>query len=146
MTSASTRRRRITTTCTDGSTRGGARAGFSLVEMLISLVLLAGVVLAMAMGTTLVSRSVSDTGARSRAQALADLQIARVRAWPSYGTLSDLTGAAYNGTTGGLVSSTQVAVDSAQGIRTTTVTVTITGQGGSGLKLPVRRRIVVAAP
>lgn len=123
-----------------------ARAGFSLVEMLVAIVLLAGVVLAMSMGSTMVSRSVSDTGARNRAQALADLQIARARAWPAYATLTDLAGAAYNGTTAGLVSATQVTVDSAQGVRTTTVRVTITGQPGSGLALPVRRRIVIAAP
>lgn len=122
------------------------RAGFTLIETLVAVVLLSGVVLAMAMGTTQASKRVSDSSGGSRAQALADVQIARARVWPTYSTLSDLSAPAYNTAIEGLTPSTNVIVDSTNGIFQTKVTVTVTGGTTSGLNIPIRRTIIVAAP
>jgi VCBS repeat-containing protein len=131
---------------TDRASRVRRRAGFSLVEVMVALTLLVGVVLAMAMGSTRSSHSVSDAGARSRANAIADQQISLARVWSSYNSLSELSGASYNATSEGLTPATTVVVDSTDGVRTTTITVTITGGPGSGLTQPVRRQITLAAP
>lgn len=120
--------------------------GFTLIETLVAVVLLSGVVLAMAMGTTQASRRVSDSSGGARAQALADIQIARARVWPTYATLVDLTSPTYNMAIEGLTPSTSVVVDSTNGIFQTKVTVTVTGGTTSGLKIPIRRTITVAAP
>lgn len=123
-----------------------ARRGFSLVEIIVALTLLVGVVLAMAMSSTTASHSVSDAGARSRANAIADQQIALARVWTSYNTLGELSGSLYNATQEGLQPTTAVVVDSAHGVRTTTVIVSVTGEPGSGLRQPVVRRLTIAAP
>jgi Tfp pilus assembly protein PilV len=122
------------------------RTGFSLIEVIVALTLLVGVVLAMAMGSTRSSHSVSDAGARSRAHAIADQQIALARMWSPYTALPELAGPDYNVASDGLMPATTVVVDSTDGVRTTTVTVTITGGAGSGLVQPVRRQITLAAP
>jgi len=128
------------------SPRHRVRRGFSLVEIIVALTLLVGVVLAMAMSSTTTSHSVSDAGARSRANAIADQQIALARVWGAYNTLGDLAGAGYNVASDGLTPTTSVVVDSATGVRTTTVTVRVAGGPGSGLLQPVVRRITIAAP
>jgi prepilin-type N-terminal cleavage/methylation domain-containing protein len=123
-----------------------ARRGFSLVEIIVALALLAGVVLAMAMGMTASSHSVSDSGARSRANAMADQQITMARVWTNYPTLGQLESPAWNVPVDGLTPATTVVADSTGGVRTTVVTVTITGNATSGLGQPVVRRITLAAP
>ena len=123
-----------------------ARRGFSLVEIIVALTLLVGVVLAMAMSSTTASHSVSDAGARSRANAIADQQISLARVWASYNTLGELSGSTFNEEREGLKPATSVVVDSTNGVRTTTVTVTVTGEPGSGLLQPVVRRLTIAAP
>ena len=121
------------------------RRGFTLIEVLIAITILAGVVLTMAMNTTKSSRSVASSGTRSRAQALLDQQISRARIWPTYSTLNLLTNAKYNSANNGLMPTTVVTVDSASGKNLTTVTVTVTGPS-SVLPTPMKRSISIAAP
>jgi len=123
-----------------------SRRGFTLIETMVAVVLLVGVVLAMGMGTTVMSKNVSDSSGRSRAQALADMQIGRARAWPTYATLSALSAANFNTAVGGLTPATAVAVDSSGGRNITRVSVTVTGGTGSGLRAPIVRSISIAAP
>ena len=123
-----------------------ARGGFTLIEVLIALAILAGVVLTMAMSTTTSSRKVSASGSRSRAQALLDQQISRARSWPTYSTLNVLTGTTYNPTSNGLITSTVVSVDTTSNRNITTVAVTITGSTTKDLATPIKRSISIAAP
>ena len=122
------------------------RRGFTLIETMIALVILSGVVLTMAMGTTKLTRSVANSNGRNRAQSVADMQVGRARVWPTYATLSQLAGSTYNGTKDGLVSSTSVVVDTTNGINVTRVTVTVSGEVTGTLATPVVRTITVAAP
>lgn len=125
---------------------GHGRRGFSLVEVMVALSLLVVVVLGMAMTSTKAARGVSDAGARSRAQAMADQQISLARAWSNYPTLTELSGASYNVASEGLTPTTSVVPDTTAGVRITTVTVTVTGSATSGLTQPVTRQITIAAP
>jgi prepilin-type N-terminal cleavage/methylation domain-containing protein len=122
------------------------RHGFTLIEVMIALVILAGVVLAMGLNTTTVSKSVRDADFKNRAQSVAELQIGRARAWPTYATLSELTAARYNGSADGLVTATTVSRDTLNGMNTTTVTVQISAVVSSNLPTPVSRTITIAAP
>jgi prepilin-type N-terminal cleavage/methylation domain-containing protein len=122
------------------------RSGLTLIEVMVAMVILATVVLAMGAGNSRMSQKVSDASGRSRAQAFADVQIGRARAWPTYATLSALAGAGYNTPSDGLSPSTVVAVDTTGGRNITRVTVTITGTGTSGLRTPIIRSISIAAP
>ncbi|MEP6836051.1 MAG: prepilin-type N-terminal cleavage/methylation domain-containing protein [Gemmatimonas sp.] len=125
---------------------GQARQGFTLIEVLIALVILAGVVLTMAMNTTSSARSVATSGVRSRAQAMVDQQIARARTWPTYSTLTQLSLARYNVAQTGLASATTVTKDTLLNKNITTVTVTVTGSSPRTLPLPIVRSISIAAP
>jgi prepilin-type N-terminal cleavage/methylation domain-containing protein len=120
--------------------------GFTLIEVLIAISLLAGVVLTMAMSTTISARNVRTSGARSRAQALVDQQISRARTWPTYSTLNVLSGATYNPTANGLSLATTTAVDSTTGKNVTTVSVTASGTTAAILATPIVRTISIAAP
>lgn len=122
------------------------RRGLGLVEVMIALVILSGVVLAMGMSTTKFGRKVSDSGTRNRAQAMADMQVGRARAWPTYSTLGQLTAAKYNGTADGLISATTVATDTTNGRNQTKVTVTVSAVQSSLLPDPIKRTITIAAP
>jgi prepilin-type N-terminal cleavage/methylation domain-containing protein len=122
-----------------------APRGFTLIEVLIAITILAGVVLTMAMNTTNSSRSVASSGTRSRAQALLDQQISRARIWPTYSTLNQLTNAKYNVSSNGLAPSTVISMDTTSGKNLTTVTVTVTG-AASVLPSPMVRSIAIAAP
>jgi prepilin-type N-terminal cleavage/methylation domain-containing protein len=122
------------------------RDGFTLIEVMIALVILAGVVLAMGMSTTTMSRSVRDSDIRNRAQAVADMQIGRARAWPTYATLDQLRDSRFNGTADGLITTTAVALDTTSGMNMTTVTVEVSAVVSSNLPSPVRRTITIAAP
>lgn len=122
-----------------------ARRGFTLIEVIVAVTVLAGVVLTMSMNTTKSSRNVATSGTRSRAQALLDQQIARARIWPTYGTLSQLTGAQYNVANNGLTPTTTISIDTTSNKNLTTVTVTVTG-AASVLPTAMSRSISIAAP
>ena len=113
---------------------------------MIALVILSGVVLAMGMSTTNFGKKVSNSDVRNRAQSVADMQVGRARAWPTYATLSQLAAARYNGTVDGLVSATAVAIDTSQGMNITKVTVTVSAVQSSLLPTPIKRTITIAAP
>jgi Tfp pilus assembly protein PilV len=123
-----------------------ARQGISLVEVMIALVILSGVVLAMGMSTTNFSRKVTNSDIRNRAQSVADMQVGRARAWPTYATLPQLAAAKYNGSVDGLISATTVATDTTRGMNITKVTVTISAVQSSLLPTPITRTITIAAP
>lgn len=122
------------------------RGGFTLVEVLVAMALLATLVIGLSMSTVLFSRSVVNSSGRARAQAIADMQINRALVWPSYGTLTSLTGAAYNGSFDGYSLSTSVSVDSLSGRNRTVVTVNVTSSVPGRLPVPVNRSITIAAP
>ena len=126
-----------------GVKEGRRRGGFTLVEVVLALTLLSGVVLMLSMGTTKFQRSVGDSNIRSRAQARADLQLAMARSWPTWSTLENLTGGSYNVTADGLTTVTTVSADTTANKRIKRITVTVTG---SGMPVPVKRTIAVAAP
>jgi prepilin-type N-terminal cleavage/methylation domain-containing protein len=126
--------------------RRHARRGISLVEVMIALVILSGVVLAMGMSTTNFSKKVTNSDVRNRAQSVAEMQVGRARAWPTYSTLSQLAAAKYNGTVDGLISATSVATDTTGGINITRVSVTVSAVQASLLPTPITRTITIAAP
>lgn len=126
--------------------RNVVRKGFTLLEVLVAMTILAGVVLTMAFSTTASAKKVATSGVRSRAQAMVDQQIARARTWPTYSTLSQLTLAKYNVAQAGLTSSTAVTRDTSSNKNLTTVTVTVTGNSARTLPLPIVRSISIAAP
>ena len=126
--------------------RVAGRAGFTMIEVMFALVILAGVVLAMGMNTTKLSRSVRDSDIRNRAQSVADMQIGRARGWPSYATLSKLTAAKYNGTANGLITATSVAVDTTLGKNITLITVNVSAVQTTLMPTPITRSISLAAP
>ena len=120
-----------------------SRGGFTLIEVVLALTLLSGVVLMLSMGTTKFQRSVGDSNIRSRAQARADLQLAMARSWPTWSTIENLTGGAYNATADGLSTVTTVAADTSGKKRIKRITVTVSA---TGMPVPVKRTIAVAAP
>jgi len=125
---------------------GRARRGFTLIEVLVAMVILAGVVLTMAMNTTSSAKQVATSGVRSRAQAMVDQQIARARTWPTYSTLSQLSLERYNTAQNGLTSATAVSRDTLLNKNVTTITVTVTGNSTRTLPSPIIRSISIAAP
>jgi prepilin-type N-terminal cleavage/methylation domain-containing protein len=124
--------------------RTRARAGFTLIEVMIAMVILAGVVLAMGMSTTTLGKSVRSSDLKNRAQSVADMQIGRARAWPTYSTLSQLAGSKFNGTADGLISTTTVSIDSASGKNLTTVSVSVNSTTTGALSSPVTRTVFIA--
>lgn len=63
------------------------RAGFTLIEVMIALVILGIAALSLMRVTSRMIRSVTDDRTRTLASASADARIAEVRAWPTYSTL-----------------------------------------------------------
>jgi len=122
------------------------RRGFTLIEVMIALVILAGVVLTMGMGTTKFSASIRNSDVRNRAQSVADMQIGRARAWPTFATLSQLSANRFNPTENGLMSMTTVAVDTSAGQSITRVTVQVSSVVSTNLPTPIVRSIIIAAP
>ena len=63
------------------------RAGFTLIEVMIALVILGIAALSLMRVTSRMIRSVTDDRTRTIASASGDARIAEVRAWPTYSTL-----------------------------------------------------------
>jgi len=122
------------------------RSGFTLIEVLMAVTILAGVVLTMAMSTTVSARKVGASGTRSRAQAIVDQQISRARTWPTYSSLNQLTATRFNPSANGLTTSTTVESDTTGGKSITTIRVTVTGSTTTVLAAPIVRSISIAAP
>jgi prepilin-type N-terminal cleavage/methylation domain-containing protein len=122
------------------------RRGFSLIEVMVALVVLSVIALGLNIGSAKLTRTVADSSLRTRAQALADAQIALARTWPTYATIGTLTAPAYNPTTDGLTRSTAVSVDTTGGRNVARVTVTVRSVRVGALTPDVVRAITIAAP
>ena len=119
------------------------RRGFTLIELLIAMVMMTIVVLGLSMSTSLFSRAIVGSSGRTRALALADVQINRAAMWPEYGALRSLAGTT---TSGDFTVATTVAIDSTGGRNRTAVAVRVTSSRASVLLVPINRRITIAAP
>ncbi|MGH7514516.1 MAG: type IV pilus modification PilV family protein [Gemmatimonadales bacterium] len=122
------------------------RAGFTLIEVTIALVMLAFVVLSLQSTTGRFLHVVTQDRVRAEADAIADGRIAQVRLWPDYGTLE----AQFRGTqldqprVGWAVTTTVLQVGGAgrpDDFKRVTVQVT-----APTLSAPVQRTVSVAAP
>jgi prepilin-type N-terminal cleavage/methylation domain-containing protein len=120
--------------------------GFTLIEVMIAMVILSGVVLSIAVGTTKLQRAVGDANVRSRAFARADQVVGLARTWPSWNTLEQLAGSRYNPTSDGFSSTTTVTADSTGGRRIKRLVITVRATQTSLMPLPVRRAISITAP
>lgn len=120
--------------------------GFTLIEVMIAMVILSGVVLSIAVGTTKLQRAVGDANVRSRAFARADQVVGLARTWPSWNTLEQLAGARYNPTSDGFSSTTVITADTTSGRRIKRMVVTVRATQASLMPLPVRRAISITAP
>jgi prepilin-type N-terminal cleavage/methylation domain-containing protein len=87
------------------------RSGFSLVEVMVALVILTIVVAGLA-GTTVTFQHQMALGQiQARAQAVANSQLAQIRAYPDYTQLSTFAGMQSNYPTTGWMTQTQVLRD-----------------------------------
>lgn len=119
------------------------RAGFTLLEVAIAVAILGGVLLVLATTTARFIHTVTIDRIRVQASAVADAQVARVRQWPTYDSLS----AVFNGSTSnfpfaGWTRQTAVSRITTGGQDYTRVTVTVTAPN---LPAPVSRSITLAA-
>ncbi|MCA0375209.1 MAG: prepilin-type N-terminal cleavage/methylation domain-containing protein [Gemmatimonadetes bacterium] len=126
--------------------RARPRRGFTLIEVMIAMVILSGVVLSIAVGTTKLQRAVGDANVRSRAFARADQVIGLARTWPAWSTLEQLAGARYNPSSDGFTSTTTVTADTTGGRRIKRLEVTVRAVPSTLMPLPVRRSISITAP
>jgi prepilin-type N-terminal cleavage/methylation domain-containing protein len=120
-------------------------AGFTLLEVLIALLMLA-VVLTMLSGSTMrAAVNQTRTTASIEAAAAADAVIARARLWPDYSTLNSFAGTAANTPRAGMTRLTTVQrVGGAGQTRDfTRITVRISS---AELAAPVERTISIASP
>jgi prepilin-type N-terminal cleavage/methylation domain-containing protein len=122
------------------------RGGFTLIETMVALVIISVIALGVNLGTAKFTRTIADSNLRTRAQALADAQIAMVRSWPTYSTLGSLSGPTYNQGVTGLTRQTVVATDTTGGRNVARVTVTVRSVVTGALTPNVVRSITVAAP
>ena len=119
--------------------------GFTLVEMMVSLVILGGVALAVGSSTGQLVRAGADDRVAGQAAAAAEAQLALALVWPEYATLDS----AFAGTTtdSPMTGWTRVTTvvrtgGSGQANDYKKVTVSVTGPG---LTTPVTRTITIAA-
>jgi prepilin-type N-terminal cleavage/methylation domain-containing protein len=126
--------------------RRRTRDGFTLIETMVALVIISVIALGVNLGTAKFTRTIADSNLRTRAQALADAQIALVRSWPTYTTLANLSGPTYNQGVTGLTRETVVARDTTGGRNVARVTVTVRSVVTGALTPNVVRTISVAAP
>jgi prepilin-type N-terminal cleavage/methylation domain-containing protein len=128
------------------SQRPARRTGFTLIETMVALVILSVIALGVNLGTARFTRTIADSTLRTRAQALADAQVAMARSWPTYTTLGTITGAGYNTGITGLTRSTTVVMDTTGGRNSARVTVTVRSVVTGALTPDVVRTITIAAP
>jgi prepilin-type N-terminal cleavage/methylation domain-containing protein len=123
-----------------------SRRGFTLVELLVAMVLLIICALGMSFSSMRFSQTIGDSTLRTRAQSLADVQIAMARTWPSYPTLEDLQNSQYNLPVEGLLRTTAITSDTTGGQNVKRLTVTVRSAEVGALQPDVIRSITIAAP
>jgi prepilin-type N-terminal cleavage/methylation domain-containing protein len=120
-------------------------AGFTLLEVLIALLMLAVVLVMLSGSTVRAAVNQTRTTASIEAAAAADAWIARARLWPDYSTLNTLAGTVSNTPRPGMTRQTTVTQVGGPGqtrnFRRITVRIT-----SSELAAPVERTISIAAP
>jgi prepilin-type N-terminal cleavage/methylation domain-containing protein len=121
-----------------------ARAGFTLIEVVIALVILGLVVLAMSSSAGTLIRAASDDRRDTQAAASADERITKARQWPDYASLDTLDRVEANTPQAGWTRTTDVThVTGSGNTDYKRITVTVSG---NGLAHPVTRTITLAAP
>jgi prepilin-type N-terminal cleavage/methylation domain-containing protein len=120
-------------------------AGFTLLEVLVALLVLAFVLTMMASSTTRAAVNQTRSTAAIEAAAAADAEVARARLWPDYSTLNTFAGTRSNTPRTGMTRQTTVVrVGGAGQTRDfTRITVRISS---SELAAPVERTISIASP
>ena len=123
-----------------------SRAGFTLIEVLMAVVILAILTLGLMSNSGKMIRGVTDDRARTLAATAADARIARIRVWPNYATLEATFVAVENNTpAAGWTRTTTITRTGgpAQPNDFKRATVVVTGPG---LPVPISRSIALAAP
>ena len=122
------------------------KAGFTLIEVMIALVILTIAALSLMRMSAKMIRSVTDDRVRTLAAASADARIGVIRSWPTYSTLdAQYAGTETNTPSTGLSRVTTIVhtggIGQANDYKRVTVTVS-----GTGLATSVARTITIAAP
>lgn len=124
------------------------RRGFTLVEVIVSLVILSGVLLAMTDFTRQFTRQTTDSAVTAKASDVAVQQLETVKAWRTYSSLvSTFNNNVVTFTAGGPYAGLRrqtLAVRTGPNASHDYVTVTVVVTGG-GLAAPVRRSTIIAA-
>ncbi|MGQ0703303.1 MAG: type IV pilus modification PilV family protein [Gemmatimonadales bacterium] len=121
-------------------------AGFTLIEVLIALVILAIAALSLMRLSGSMIRGVTDDRVRTLASASVEARIAEVRSWPTYSTLDGkYAGSESNTPTAGLTRITTIVRTGGVGQTNDYKRVTVT-VSGTGLATAVSRTITIAAP
>ena len=123
-----------------------SQAGFTLIEVLLAVVMLAILTLALMSNSAKMIRGVTDDRSRTLAATAADERIARIRVWPDNATLEATFVAVENNTplTGWTRTTTMTRTGSSGGVndfKRATVVVT-----GPGVPVPISRSVALAAP
>ena len=122
------------------------RAGFTLIEVMIAMVILTIAALSLMRVTSRMIRSVTDDRTRTLASASADARIAEVRVWPTYSTLdAKFGGTEANTPIAGLTRVTTIVRTGGVGQPNDFKRVTVT-VSGNGLTSNVTRTITIAPP
>lgn len=122
------------------------RRGFTLIEIMIALTLLAFVVLGLSSATAPLMHTATITRVRSQANEVANSQVAQVLAWPEYSSLeATFAGAVNDWPHAGWRRTTTVVRVGGVGQTTDFKRITVTVQAPT-LETPVARTITIAAP
>ena len=125
------------------STPRAPRAGFTLIEVVIALVILGLVVLAMSSSAGTLIRAAGNDRRDTQAAASADERITKARQWPDYSSLDSLDRVEANTPQTGWTRTTDVTHVTAGSTDFKRITVTVSG---ADLAQPVTRTITLAAP
>lgn len=122
-----------------------SRAGFTLIEVLLAVVILAILTLGLMSNSAKMIRGVTDDRSRTLAATAADERIARIRVWPTYATLDTFVAVESNTPLAGWTRTTTITRTGGSGLtndfKRATVVVT-----GPGLPVPITRSVAMAAP